>query len=146
MDESTFERFMSYVIKTDDCWLWDGYTNKYGYATFRIEKERFNSHRLMYLHCYGAIPDGCVVRHTCRNGCVNPDHLELGTQYENMADKLRDNTLIRGQSHYNSKLSELQVKEIKNSKLSLSKLAKQFGVAKSTINDIQLGRTWAWLT
>jgi hypothetical protein len=47
------------------------------------------SHRAVYEHFYGQIPAGLVVRHKCDNGgCINPEHLELGTVADNNRDKI----------------------------------------------------------
>lgn len=94
-------RFLSHVEKTDTCWLWTMPLNPMGYGQLTINGRTQPAHRLAYELWVGKIPDGLVVRHKCRNRhCVNPDHLETGTYVENMADKVRDGTLINGDKHY----------------------------------------------
>ncbi len=88
-----------------------------------------HAHRFSYELVHGKIPDGMVVRHQCSiKLCVNPDHLRLGTQLDNV----RDSCIL--------KISDEQVAEIKDSNLDTAKLAKIYGVNKSTIWRIKNGK------
>jgi len=63
------------------CWVWNGGTDRLGYATFR----KVPSHRFSYITAYGEIAAGLDVDHLCRNpSCVNPYHLEAVTHRENL--------------------------------------------------------------
>jgi hypothetical protein len=80
------DRFMGKVNKTDTCWLWTaGVKGRYG--SFSYNGKDVAAHRWIYEHHNGEIPKGLVVMHTCDNTlCVNPSHLVLGTQRDNMMD------------------------------------------------------------
>ena len=68
-----------------ECWEWIASTEKAGYGVFALRKKVVKAHRVSYIANIGAIPDGLVTDHLCRNRrCVNPNHLELVTQRENV--------------------------------------------------------------
>lgn len=82
------DRFNHYVKRdANGCWIWQGYRDQRGYGRMR-EKMRAPSemaHRWSYAYFVGPIPEGLVLDHLCRTpACVNPEHLEPVTNYENV--------------------------------------------------------------
>jgi hypothetical protein len=143
MDDDTLYRFESKIDKTDDCWLWMSSKDSYGYGTFSIKNYPHLAHRLTYMIYNGTIPDGMVVRHKCRNKCVNPEHLEIGTHAENNQDMIRDGTSTRGERSASAKLTADQVLEIRRrSAESRSELAKEFGLHYMYIGQIIRSERW----
>ena len=135
------------------CWLWTAAHagEKYGgHGTFVFSKKnRMGAHRASWLLFRGAIPDGMQVLHTCDVGaCVNPNHLFLGTQIDNMADmkaKGRGRGL-QGSAHGNSKLTEDQVREIRRlhaERKTYKEIGRLFGIGKSMIGYIVTRHNWA---
>lgn len=83
------DRFWNKVNKTDTCWLWTGCTNGIGYGLIRIDTKLYSTHRFSYELHFGKIPVGIHVLHSCDNPlCVNPEHLFLGNQKDNMRDMM----------------------------------------------------------
>ena len=81
------ERFWAKVDKSGDCWLWTASKTKEGYGYFRFDGAMRKAHRMSWLLTNGEIPEGMLVCHTCDNpSCVNPKHLWLGTNRDNMDD------------------------------------------------------------
>lgn len=82
------ERFWAKVALPNErgCLLWTAATDKDGYGRFLVRKgETRRAHRIAYVLTVGAIPDGLVLDHLCRQpGCVRPDHLEPVTNRENI--------------------------------------------------------------
>lgn len=107
--------FFPHVKKTDDCWIWDSpRRDKDGYGWFRPGGRRISTHRFSWLYHRGPIPEGMSVLHRCdRPYCVNPDHLWLGTQKDNVQDMMQKG---RHRNQITGRLPERQhIKRIKKS-------------------------------
>lgn len=87
-DRSDKSRFFSMIEKSKQgCWNWIGQINKYGYGVFSILALPVSAHRYSYVIHVAEIPGELLVLHKCDNPkCVNPSHLFLGTQKDNMKD------------------------------------------------------------
>lgn len=122
------------------------------YPSFVRNGIRRQLSRYIYEECFGEIPEGYVVMHTCDNTkCINPEHLRVGTQSDNIKDMhnkgryKRRKPWPRGENAGRAKLTEEQVREIKrrlrNGETTRA-LAKEYGVGKSTIGSISSGENW----
>lgn len=132
--------FESLINKTDKCWLWLGGHNSYGYGRYKSGKDGL-AHRYMWVTLNGVIPDGMVVMHSCDTpSCVNPDHLSLGKNKDNVADKVSKGRQAKGESIAGSKLKESDVlairKEYKFRVRTYSFLAKKYGVSKDLVQKV----------
>lgn len=71
----------------DQCWIWTASTDDHGYGFFRFRRECWNASRVSWILHRGEIDNGACVLHKCDNpSCVNPGHLFLGTQIDNIRD------------------------------------------------------------
>lgn len=145
------EKLTRYVVEqTTGCWLWTGHVNPctgYGHCWSGHDgKYRFYyAHRLVYETTVGKIPEKTFVLHSCDvPRCVNPDHLRLGTQTDNMADRRargRENSL-KGQDHPRAKLDPPAVRHIRLREMSSRKYASMYNVSQSAISAVQRGTKW----
>jgi len=72
------------------CWIWFWSAMSTGYGDFRLNKRHHLAHRASYEVYKGPIPEGMHVLHRCDvKSCVNPDHLFLGTNLDNIQDSVR---------------------------------------------------------
>ena len=146
-DEERFnERIM--IVAESGCHIWMGEINTLGYGYFKTDKKRHLAHRFSYQVEHGEIPRGLVVRHQCDTpSCVNPNHLVLGTQRENVLDSVRRGRANRakGSALSQSKLTEDDVAEIRKTAASDCEIARRFGVHHSTIRNIRIRKTWKHL-
>lgn len=133
--------FESRINKAGDCWLWTGTKNGYGYGIFLMPGEKaVRAHRYSYEFFKGPIPEGLIVMHTCDNPpCVNPAHLQLGTKADNNADTAIKRRHNYGTKHWNGRLTEQDVIDIRMSFEKTKDLAKQYGVNASHIWRIRYG-------
>ena len=71
------------------CRLWLAFLNATGYGQIRYKKRAYQAHRLAWIAKHGPIPEGLQVLHKCDvRSCINPDHLWLGTQADNIHDMI----------------------------------------------------------
>jgi hypothetical protein len=131
-----------------NCWIWkaaikttDIEHQKYG--VFGIGKKTVRAHRFSWTLHFGEIPKGMFVLHRCDNSsCVNPDHLFLGTQKENLHDMQRKGRKPCGESAPWSKLTEFMVRSIRADKRRQRAIASAFGICQQTVSDIKRGIIW----
>ena len=122
-----------------DCWLWTGPLNggpgNYGYIYLDSRKQL--AHRFsVEIHTQKKIPEGKVISHLCNNPqCVNPNHLKIATQKQNVAHMIESK-----RDRIGRKLTHRDVAHIRKSTLSGAKLAKIYKVAQSTISMIKTGK------
>lgn len=91
------ENFWDQVDKNgpSGCWTWLGARTGAGYGSLMICKVKYSAHRLSYELTFGPIPEGENVLHSCDNkACVNPAHLFLGSQTDNIHDAIQKGRVI----------------------------------------------------
>ena len=144
----TKERIESKVEKIPEagCWIWMGATQVRGYGELISHNRKYLAHRASYEAFVGPIPKGMNVCHSCDNVyCVNPAHLFLGTQKQNLEDMAKKKRSTIGERNPNSKLTEDEIYRIKfGIRLGVTDetLAACFSVSRQAIKNIRNGKAW----
>jgi len=126
------------------CRVYVGSKSNKGYGRIWWNGQLHQAHRISYEVNIGPIPAGKHVLHRCDNPpCVNPEHLFVGTNMDNVQDKIVKGRQHRGETTGTSKLKEEQVRAIKADTRSNTAVARAYGVVKSLISEIRSGKKWA---
>jgi hypothetical protein len=144
-DPDNKQRFLAKVQKNEcGCWIWNGSKTAAGYGMITIKGVVRYAHRMAYEEYRGPITGGMFVCHRCDNpSCVNPDHLFLGTNNENVADMVAKQRQAKGERVQSSKLTEDKVAIIRSSTKLQRELAQEFGVSQSLISMVRSRQLWA---
>ncbi len=146
------KRFWSKIDKIsspDGCWLWTACTNgRYGLFSWLKGCSRY-VHRISWMISFGKVPKGMCVCHKCDNPlCVNPSHLWLGTQIDNLKDmdakdrrsKGKKHRVPRGKNHHRSVLTNKQrykvIPRLVSKGLSDYDIADILGVTRNTVYGV----------
>lgn len=150
MTQPVRDRFMAKVDTSGGlfaCWPWTGAVDEKGYGRFMLEGRNQRAHRVALALDGRPVPvgfDGC---HACDNPpCVNPAHLWPGSRLENVRDASAKGrrASVAGERNPRARLTPSQVVEIREraSERRID-LAREFGVARSTIQSLITGGNWA---
>lgn len=147
----------------NECWEWQRKVNTYGYGSLWVldRGRSIGVHRLVWEINYGPIPEGLLVLHECDNRkCCNPQHLKLGTDFDNAQDRVvrgrgavglnngrytKPENTARGEKSGRAKLTKLQVREIKSylyQGCQSRDIALLLRVPSSWVRHIEHGRNW----
>lgn len=136
-------------LTDNECWEWRGAlggrkANGIGYGKFTVRGVQYDAHRVSWeLANRQEIPSDSHVLHRCDNPlCVNPKHLRLGSNDDNIADMVGKWRHTYGVRNPGARLDDDAVREIRASRLPKEALAEKFGVTVGTINGILAWRSW----
>lgn len=149
--EPLLVRFERYYIPEPNsgCWLWIGAGNgRYGSLAGEDGRTTEPAHRISWKLFNGHLSKGINVLHRCDvTWCVNPDHLFLGTQADNVADMCRKGRhhKLCGEDMPWSKLTESVVRLIHDDSRSYSVIAKHYGISPGMAWFIKKEKVWKHL-
>jgi hypothetical protein len=132
----------------DDCLIWPFFIDPHrGYGVLGLDGKIVKASRVMCELVNGPAPDGHEAAHSCgrgREGCCTPKHLSWKTRTENQRDRLEHGTAGNGGYGRRKRLTSEQVLEIRAKRdiETVTSLAERFGVDRSAIRQIHLGKIW----
>lgn len=146
------ERFWAKVsarATPSGCWNWTAAVNAHGYGWFRTETGPELAHRVAWTLTFGPVADGLHVLHRCDNRrCVNPDHLFLGTNADNVADKVSKGRQVGqpGARNPAARLTPEQVAAIRaeyaRGGVTLKQLGTKYAVHLTTVHLVVKNKKW----
>jgi len=154
-DAAFVARFLSRIaIAQTGCWLWTAGTDRKGYGAISYHCRMLKAHRVAFLLEYGRWPMPCAL-HACDTpACVRVGHGHIfeGTPADNSADMVHKGrashlTGTRGIDNPASKVTidtVCAIRELRQSGLSLRKIAARVGITNSQVHNIASGKHWGW--
>ena len=129
------------------CWIWSRCVHIQGYGYVNYNKKVHKTHRLFYELFNGSFDTNLHVLHKCDIPCcVNPNHLFLGNNKDNVNDKVKKNRQWRptGEKNHHNNFKESDIVLIRQMKETHSQkqISEHFSVTKSAIKHIISGRSW----
>lgn len=152
MKATTLAQAVEQRIEVDPksgCWNWTRALCGYrcaeggGYGVFSFMGTRYLAHRAAYLAFNGPITNGLQVRHKCDNSrCCNPEHLELGTQQENVNDCVTRDRHAAGERHALARLTAGDAQRIRVDSRHVDDIAAAYGISRSHVYNIRNHSSW----
>lgn len=150
-------------VSPSGCWLWDKQRSPSGYGAVKVKRKPWRAHRFSYAIHKGDIPkDKCVLHRCDVPACVNPDHLWLGTNWENSQDMVakgrstiglrngkhtHPEKVLRGEASNLAKITRDQATEIRllfwKQGKQMKELADLYGLCRAQIGRILRREVWS---
>lgn len=133
------------------CWLWPLKHPWTGYGYLNLHGKQYGAHRYSWKLFNGEFSEELDVLHSCDTpNCVNPEHLFLGSQRDNMLDMVNKGRQSKGENRPASKLTENDVLELRErfkdtSYIPLRATARAYGISHPTLKKALTGESWSHL-
>lgn len=131
------------------CWEWTARVSDIGgYGEFSINSCKQRAHRVSYQLYFGPLPSSILLRHKCDNPrCVNPYHLEPGTNAENSADMVSRNRQAKGEKHGRALVTSREIGQIKDllkcGLFTQQWIGDKYGLSRPAVSHIKAGTNWS---
>ncbi|MBK9496899.1 MAG: HNH endonuclease [Xanthomonadales bacterium] len=142
------EKFWKHVNKSGSkildtpCWEWSQPRSFGGYGIFSVNGKAKSAHRISWRMANGD-PGKFHVLHKCDNKiCIRPEHLFLGTDWDNVRDRVAKGRTAQGETHYRAKLTNAQIMSMRamaKGGATQRKLAAKFDVTQSYVSRVIRG-------
>lgn len=141
------KRFWDKVLRRPDgtgCWEWTAFRDPNGYGRVLVNGKVGLAHRAVLSRKLGRpLASHEVSRHTCDNpACVNPSHLIVGAQSDNIADMVFRDRHARGERATGCKLTEDKVREIRKDTRTIRAIANHYGISTASVIFIRQRKRW----
>ena len=132
---------LRYEVDERGCWIYTGRKVR-GYGQVTRHGRKLYAHRFFYESHVGVIPEGFCACHRCDvPACVNPAHIFIATQVENIADRVQKRRTAVGEQNGRSRLSESDARDIRDSTENRTLIAARYGVSPQTVDYVR-GPGW----
>lgn len=138
-------RWFGWEVRESGCWDWSGRLNNDGYGILKYHQKGLRAYRVAYGLWVGPIEVGKSILHSCDNRlCINPEHLRMGTQKENVQDMMD-----RGRQRPGRKLNDPVVKAIKmlyrTNEYTQAEIEEAFNIGAGQVSRIMNKKIWKWI-
>lgn len=137
---------IEYEINDKGCHICTSHKKHHtGYIQIKVGNKLKLLHRVMYEEKYGTIPKGLCACHICdTRNCINPDHIFLGTQADNVKDMINKGRKINsiGKNQYGFKLFKAirMLDNYEEISFNQSEFARKYGLDQPNIQHCLKGR------
>lgn len=143
--------YRNLIFGLSDCWYWNGSICNLGYGLWSRKGLKGKAHRAVFKLFYNFIPSDCLVLHKCDSrNCVNPDHLFIGTQLDNIKDMIAKKRNVNPKPKFgaDNPMAKLnldlikEAKKLRSKNMSYRQIGEKLGFSTMAIFRALTGRSW----
>lgn len=133
-----------HVPELGKCWIWLGAKRERGHGKFQVNRKETTPYRFSYELHIGPVPEGHHILHKCdRGSCVNPHHLDTGTQQDNVDDMIAKGRNARGEKMSSINLETvLEMRRLYEAGKSIKRIMEIFNLKRGVVSKTVHGKAW----
>jgi hypothetical protein len=149
-NQYTGNKQIEWVENENGCYICTSHSrSQKGYPFYSWDKKSGHMSRFIWEQLHGDISKEMHVCHKCDNpSCINPKHLFLGTNNDNVQDKMKKgrhkNNTPKGEGHWWAKITKDIANNIFNEIGTQKEISQKYGVSQSTVSEIKSGKRWVY--